>query len=194
MGLQNEEADSHRGVGLLKYRIASAEELVQGNEVAKGLAHLPSLDGNQVVVHPVLDSAGSPFRKVLSHLALVMREHKVHSSAVDIKLLSEIFFSHSGALHVPSRETVSPRGRPAHNVLRTCLFPESEVCRRMFVLLPVQLPCIMQHLVQIPSAEGSVIVLLGIFCHVKINGTVAYVSIAVIQNLLDELYLLDYVA
>ncbi len=59
----------------------------------------------------------------LGNLAFMMGEFKVHPTAVDIKRFSEIFLTHRGAFEMPSGETVAPRRRPPHYMLRLCLFP-----------------------------------------------------------------------
>ena len=123
MGLEDEETDCHRGISLFEKLMIAAEELREGDKVAEGLSHLLAIDGDHVVVDPVADAAGASGCLVLSDLALMVGEHQIHPAAVDVKLVPEVFLSHNGALEVPSRETFSPRGRPAHNVLRLSFLP-----------------------------------------------------------------------
>ena len=59
MRLEDEEAYGHRCICLIELRMVSGEKLRKGDEVAERLAHLLSLDGDHVVVHPILDSAAS---------------------------------------------------------------------------------------------------------------------------------------
>ena len=122
VGLEDEEADGHGGVGLVEHLaalavlVAATEELVEGDEVAEGLAHLLAVDGNHVIVHPVAAGAVAGDGGLLGNLAFVVGEHEVHSAAVDVEGLAEIFGAHGGALGVPAGETVAPGGRPAHDV------------------------------------------------------------------------------
>ena len=45
----------------------------------------------------------------LGYLTLMVREHKVHTASVNVKLLSKILSTHSRALKVPAWETITPR-------------------------------------------------------------------------------------
>ena len=54
MRLENEETDCHRGIGLLKLRMLTLEKLRESDEIAERLAHLLPIDGNHIVVHPVM--------------------------------------------------------------------------------------------------------------------------------------------
>lgn len=44
----------------------------------------------------------------LRNLALVVREFEVHSAAVNIEFLAEVFLAHGAALEVPSGEAFAP--------------------------------------------------------------------------------------
>ena len=98
-----------------------------------------AVDGNHIVVHPVVHGVVATSSHRLSYFALVVREHKVHTAAVDVEFLAEVFCSHGRALQVPARESVAPRRRPAHNVLGSSFFPESEVGRIVLFALAVEL-------------------------------------------------------
>ena len=89
--------------------MVASEELLQRDEVAKRLTHLLTVDGNHIVVHPVLHGLMTHRSLCLCYLALMVREHEVHAAAVDIKLLAEVLTTHGRALTVPPRETVAPR-------------------------------------------------------------------------------------
>ena len=69
----------------------------------------------------------------LGNLALMVWEYEVHTSSVDVEVVAEVFASHGRAFAVPSRESIAPRTRPTHDMLRLCFFPEREV--RLVVLL-----------------------------------------------------------
>ena len=109
MRLEYEEPDRHRTVRPLEFLVLTAEQLRQRYEVAQALAHLLAVDGYHIVVHPVMHALCPAAGNVLRNLALVMREHQVHSSSVYVKYFSEVFFSHYRALEMPSGETFSPR-------------------------------------------------------------------------------------
>ena len=108
VGLEEEEADCHRRVGLLEKLVLPGEELVEGYEVTLRLAHLLAVDCQHVVVHPVADAVVAVVGDALRDLALVVGELEVHAAAVDVELLAEVFLAHDGALEVPPGEAVAP--------------------------------------------------------------------------------------
>ena len=79
-------------------------------------------------MHPVVHHLVALRSHSLRNLALVVREHEVHSAAVDVEVSAEILATHRCTLAVPSWEAVAPGARPAHDVLRRRLLPEREVC------------------------------------------------------------------
>ena len=129
MGLEDEEADGHRAVGAVQFGMVAAEQLRQGDEVPEGLAHLLPVDGDHVVMDPVMHALGTAGGLVLRDLALMVREHQVHAASMDVELLAEVLLPHHGALEVPAREAFTPRGGPAHDVLRLGFLPDGEVVR-----------------------------------------------------------------
>jgi hypothetical protein len=52
--MENEEADGHGRCKPVQLSWLAGEELLKGDEVAERLAHLLAVDGNHVVVHPVV--------------------------------------------------------------------------------------------------------------------------------------------
>ena len=108
MGTKYEEADGHGRVGLLQQWMITSEELLQRDEVVVRLTHLLTVDGQHVVVHPVLNGGMTHRGLSLGYLALVMREDEVHATTVDVELFTQILTTHSGALTVPAWETVAP--------------------------------------------------------------------------------------
>ena len=55
MGLQDEEADCHWSIGLGQQLMCAIEELIQCDEVAERFTHFRSVNGNHVVMHPVVN-------------------------------------------------------------------------------------------------------------------------------------------
>ena len=108
MGLKDEETNGHGAVGLLQLRMRTREKFRQGDKIAEALSHLLTVDGNHVVVHPVVHALGSALGHVLRDFALVVREHQVHAAAVDVELGAEVFLAHDRALQMPAGEAFSP--------------------------------------------------------------------------------------
>ena len=89
--------------------MVARKELLQCDEVTQRLTHLLSVDGDHIVMHPVLHGR-MPHRSLgLGYLTLMMGEHQIHATTVDIKLLTEILPAHGCTLAVPPWETVAPR-------------------------------------------------------------------------------------
>ena len=170
------------------------EELVESDEIAQRLAHLLSVDGNHVVVHPVAHSVGSVVGHALGYLALVVRELQVHAAAVDVEHTAEVLFAHRGTFEMPPRKTLAPWRGPVHYMLRRGFFPKSEVGGVAFFALSVEFSRGRQQFVDVASRQASVAmggVELG---HIEINRAVAFVGIACIENRLYVLYLLNNMA
>jgi len=107
--------------------MGASEELLKRNEVAEALAHLLSVDGNHVVVHPVVNHLVALRSHSLRYLALMMREDEVHAASVNIEMAAQIFSAHSSTLAMPAGETIAPRTWPAHDVLGRGLLPKGKV-------------------------------------------------------------------
>ena len=124
----------------------------------------------------------------LCDLAFMVREDQVHATPVDVEMLPEVFLAHSGTFAVPTGEAVAPRRRPTHDMLRLGAFPKGEVDGVMLLVLPVQRTGRIQHILDIATREDAVFMIFIIFLYVEIDGALAFVSVAVIQNLLCLLY------
>ncbi len=191
VGLENEEPHGHGRIGLREFGMAAAEEFRQGDEVPEGLAHLLPVDGDHIVMHPVMDALRAAGSHILGDFAFVVREHEVHAAAMDVELLSQVLGAHHRALQVPAGEAVPPGGRPAHDVLRLGLFPEGEIVRGALVSLAVQRAGAFQRGFQRTAAQDAVIVVPVVLAHIEIDGAVALISIAGFQDFLDSLDLFD---
>ena len=149
VGREDKEADGHRRISLFQLLVIACEELLQRNEIAQALSHLLAVDGNHVVVHPVFHHA-MPLRcHRLCYLALMMGEHKVHASSVDVKLATQILAPHGGTLAVPSREALAPRTGPAHDMFGLCLFPQGKIHLIALLCHAVKCTTVVDHIVQI---------------------------------------------
>ena len=84
------------------------KELLQRDEVVVRLTHLLAVDGQHVVVHPVLHGLMPHRGHSLRNLALVVGEDEVHTAAVDVELLAEVLAAHRRAFAVPAGEAVAP--------------------------------------------------------------------------------------
>ena len=194
MGLQDEETNGHRTVGLAQLGMVPAEQLGQRDEVSQGFPHLLAVDGNHIVVHPVMDPLRTAGSHVLGDFAFVVREHQVHSAPMDVEGFAQVLGAHHRALQVPAGEAVAPGTGPAHDMLGLGLFPQGEVVRGVFVTLSVQAAGPFQGGLQRTSGQHSVIVVPVVFLHVEIHRPVALVGVTGRQDGLDHLDLFDDMA
>ena len=171
--------------------MAARKELLEGDEVAQRLAHLLAVDRDHVVVHPVTCRIVPQRGGRLRDLALVVREHQIHAASVDVEAFAQVTGTHRRALHMPAGEPLSPRRRPAHDMLGRCLLPQREVIGVALVALPVQLARVGDDVVEVTTRKPAVIIFGVVFLHVEIDRAVRLVGKAVGEDLLDELDLLD---
>ena len=174
--------------------MSPGEQFGQGDEIPEGFAHFLPPDRDHVVMDPVMDPLRAAGGLVLGDLAFVMREHQVHSAPMDIEFLAEVFLAHDRALEVPAGESFAPGGGPAHDVLRLGLFPDREIVRGLLVTLAVQGTRPFKGRFEGPSGEDAVMEVPVVFLHVEIDGSVADIGVAGLQDLLHDLDLLDDVA
>ena len=194
MCLQDEETYCHSRVGLCKQFVRAGEELVEGDEITQRLTHLGAVYGNHIIVHPIFNHRLTHSCHTLRYLTLVMGEHKVHTATVDIELLAQVFAAHSGALAVPTGETVAPGRGPTHNMFGLRTFPQSKIGGIAFLALAVELACGIEYLIEVTARQYTIVVRLVILCHIEIYRALALVCKAIVHNLLHKLYLLYYVA
>ncbi len=194
VGLEDEETDRHRRVGLFERRMIAGKELVERNEIAKTFAHLLPVDGDHVVVHPIMHHLRALRGDRLGDLTFVVRENQVHAAPVDIEMLAEVFLAHRRALAMPAGETIAPGRGPAHDVLGLGLFPKGEVDGVALLVLPVERTGRVDHVLDIAPGKHAVTMLLVVFLDVEIDGSLAHVSEAIVQDPLDQPDLLDDMA
>ncbi len=68
--------------------MVAREQLLQSDEVAQRLTHLLTVDRDHIIMHPIASRIVAARCGRLCDLALVVGEHQVHTTAVDIELLA----------------------------------------------------------------------------------------------------------
>ncbi len=174
--------------------MVAREELLKGDEIAKALAHLLPVDGDHVVVHPVVHHLVALRRHGLCYLALVVGEDEVHAATVDVEVVAQILPSHCRALAVPAGEAVAPRTWPAHDVLWRGALPQREVGLAFLLVGAGELTALVDDVGEVAARQYAVFVVLVVFLYVEIHGAIALVGISVFEDLLHELLLLDDMA
>ena len=191
MSREDEEADRHRRIGLLQCGMVASEELLKRDEVTETLTHLLSVDGNHVVVHPVVHHLITLRGYGLRDLAFMVREDQIHATAMDVEVVAEILASHGCALAVPAGIALAPGTGPAHDMLRCSLLPQGEIV--LVFLLPhaVELTTIVLDVGEITSGEDAVVVFLVVFLHVEVDRAIALIGETIVHDLLDKFLLLN---
>ena len=146
----------------------TCEELIKSDEVAQRLAHLCTVYGNHVVMHPIFDHVMPHSCHALGNLTLMVWKYKVHTASMDIKLLAKVLAAHCSTLTVPTWETVAPGRWPAHDMLGLCTLPQCEIRRITFLLLTVEFTRSVEHIIKITAGQDTVVMVLVILCHIKI--------------------------
>ena len=169
----------------------ACEELLKSDKVAKRLAHLLSVDGNHVVVHPILHHRVALTSHSLRYLALMMGEHKVHTTSMNVEVIAEILASHGSALAVPSWESVAPWTWPSHDMLGRSFLPQGKVHLIALLTHSIKFTAIIDDIIKISSGKNTILMVFVIFLNVEIYRTVALIGISICHNLLHEFFLLD---
>ena len=69
----------------------------------------------------------------LCNFIFMMRENQVFAACMNVNFIAQILFAHDGALNVPARSAVAPRGFPERLALFFRL-PEDKI-QRIFLLV-----------------------------------------------------------
>ena len=99
----------------------------------------------------------------------MMREDQVHTTAMNVEVVAQIFPSHSRTLAVPTGETVAPRRGPAHDMLRLRTFPQRKINRVTFLLRTIKLTGRLQHVFDVTTGEDAITMVFVVFLHIEID-------------------------
>ena len=168
----------------------ACKELFERDEIAQALSHLLPIDSNHVIVHPIAYHLVALTGYSLRYLTFVMWEDKVHSPTMNIEMIAQIFTSHGGTLTVPAREAIAPRTGPTHDMFGHGTLPKGKVYLVALLAYTIQLTTVIDDIVQVSPRENAIVMIFVIFLNIKINRTVALVSITIGKNLFYQFLLL----
>src|SRR5690606_13948710 len=134
------------------------EEFSEFDHIVVALSHLPSIDGDHVVVKPVSDRSCLVANGTLRNFAFMVRELQVHSTSVNVELGAEIFCSHRRAFDVPAGEANTPWTLPSHDVFRSGRFPKSKIGLIAFFFLSLQFSGGFEKFIHNTTTQLSIIV------------------------------------
>src|SRR6185437_11567795 len=103
--------------------MAAREQFRKPDLVAVAFAHLSAVERDHIVVQPITGRYMFIADRTLRDLAFVMGELEVHSAAVNIELLTEVFSAHSRAFDMPAGKAFAPGALPTHDMLRRSGLP-----------------------------------------------------------------------
>ena len=121
-------------------------------------------------------------------------EDEIHSTAVDVEKVAQIFASHGCTLAVPTGKSLAPRTGPAHNVFGLGVLPEGEIGLIAFLTHTVELSGGVDHVVEIAAREDAVAMFSVVGLNVEVDGSVAFVGESIGQNPLHQFFLLNDMA
>ena len=130
----------------------------------------------------------------LCDFTLVMREYQVHAAAVNVEMSAQIFSAHGCAFAVPPWEAIAPRGWPAHDMFRLGRLPQGKVGLIPFLTHACEVSAGIFHILKTSARENAVLMHLVVFLHIKVDGAIALISKAIVENLLHQLLLFDDVS
>src|SRR5271156_2664045 len=106
IGYGDEQEADRRGA------VALEQQVAESVEVALRLGHLLAFDEEEADVHPVADEGAAAGGFGLGDLVLVVREHEVFASGVEVDVFAEELGGHGGALDVPAGAAGAEGGVP----------------------------------------------------------------------------------
>src|SRR3989344_8823890 len=96
--------------------------IAQSVIITKRLAHLLSIDQQKLTMNKIIYKLFARLAFRLCNLVLVMREHEVYSTNMNIQSFAKLFLAHYGTFNVPSRPSPTPRAHHTNFIFVHC-FP-----------------------------------------------------------------------
>ena len=152
---------------------------VNGKHTAFGFAHLGIVNIKELAVNPVIHPLMPERAFRLGNFISMMHRNMIHSAAVNIHPLAQVFHRHCRALNMPAGEAHTERRIPLHNLIRILALrkPQDEVRlitlvfilvhTRFFVVVQLQ-PC------EVPVARK--------LCHIKVDVALRFIREALLQK------------
>ena len=156
----------------------AVERGLERDVVAHGLVHLLAREREHPVVHPELRER-VPERARLGDLVLVVREHEVETSPVDLELRAQVLLGHDRALDVPAGASCPPGRVPGRVLSRLRRLPEREVAR----ILLARVRLLLLDLVRPLAAQPPVV---RVARNAEVDVPIGLVGEAATNELLDH--------
>ena len=124
----------------------------------------------------------------------MVREHEVHTSTVDVEMIAKVLATHRRTFTVPTREAIAPRTWPAHDMLRLSFLPKGEIHLIALLVRSVECTRIIDDIIQVAPRKNAIVMVAVVLLHIEIHRALAFVGIAILQDFLHQLNLLDDVS
>src|SRR4051812_26206384 len=120
-----------------------AQEIADRHDIAERLRHFLVLDAailcarmnlEHAVMHPEARELFAGQTLSLRDLILVVREHQVVATAMDVDLRAQLLEVHRRALDMPARSAITPRAGP-ERLAGLGRFPERKIGRILLALV-----------------------------------------------------------
>src|SRR5512147_1821742 len=102
MCLQNKETNHHWVISFLQCWMIATKEFGELDNIVIALTHFLPVNGDHIVMDPVTNRRHMIADCTLCDLTFMMRKQKIHTSAMNVKLCTEIFCSHRRAFNMPA--------------------------------------------------------------------------------------------
>ena len=174
--------------------MTAREKLIERDEIIVALAHFLAGNGDHVVVHPIVHHGMSLRGLRLCDFTLMVWEHQVHTSTVNVKFFAKIFAPHGCALAVPARKSVAPWRGPTHDMSWAGFLPKCEIHLVAFFAHTIEFAASIADFLEVAAGENAIFIVFVVLHHVEIDRTIAFVGIASGNDLLHQFDLLDDVS
>ena len=162
-------------------RAARLQELIDGDQVAQGLAHLFARQLQHAVVHPIAGKGLAGQALALGDLVFVVGEDQVIAAAVDVDGLAQVMQTHGRAFDVPAGSAGSPRTFPRRFAWLGRL-PQRKVAHKLLARVFLNAGAALGQ-VQFAPAQFAVV---GVLAHPEVDVAVQFVGIAGLAQPLDH--------
>ena len=77
-----------------KHGVIAAEQFRQLDHIVETLAHFPAINGDHVIVYPITNRSYMIANGALRNFTFMMGKQKIHTAAMNVKLITQIFRAH----------------------------------------------------------------------------------------------------
>ena len=106
---------------------APADQVIQQENIARGLSHFRPIRQQVLAVDPVVDMDAVKSPLALGDFILVVGENVIHAAGMQVKPLPQILAGHGGTFDMPTGKALAPGTGPLHIPARLRGFPQGKI-------------------------------------------------------------------